>query len=68
MNIINNLKDINHKSIRGLLIIVLTATAITLALFLGINYTQNKIANYLFESLTKPFLAQTLPIAQPLKR
>lgn len=58
------MKKITYKSVRGFLIILLVAQAINLSLFKGVEVAQAKLGDFIYESMTEPFLAQYPYIVQ----
>lgn len=54
---------ITSKSVRGFLIILLVSQAINASLFLALDFTQKSLGNYIYQSMTAPFLDQSPHIA-----
>lgn len=58
---------INSNRVRSLLLLLLVAQVINLGIFLGLDYTQEKLGNWIFSQTAKPFLASTLQASPAYK-
>lgn len=59
-----SMKKVNYKIVRSFLILLLVAQSINFVAFKGLQIVQAKLGNYVFESMTEPFLNQEPSIVQ----
>lgn len=59
---------ITNKRVRSLLILLLIAQSINLGLFMGVDYLQKQIGNWIFSQTAKPFLASNLQVSPAYKK